>query len=160
MGCCTGCAGAETGATAAPTGSKRQTRTSVYHFPLNSRDEISICALMVCPGANFCISSIWFVQQVKQTVRGYCSSVSMIRSCLRHGPRALVPSVRLPSLTTFPIISIELLFNDLKFKYLKFKIPRNQPGILNCKGNHHFGFDKRKTDGNGKFLHSFPFCSF
>ena len=24
--------------------------------------------------------------------------------------------------------------------------------LRRCKGNHHFGFSKRKTDGNGKFL--------
>ena len=36
----------------------------------------------------------------------------MMSSCLRHGPRALVPSTRLPSLTTFPVISIFVDYND------------------------------------------------
>jgi len=41
-----------------------------------------------------------------------------------------------------------LLFIDLLFKDLKFKIPyqpeKPNPWILNCKGNHHFCFGKQK----------------
>ena len=36
-----------------------------------------------------------------------------------------------------------------------------QMGVLRrCKGNHHFGFSKRKTDGNGKFLALFSIYPF
>ena len=114
MACGAGCCAAA--GAAVVTGSKRHTRTSVYHLPLNSLEEMSICALMSCPGTMLWISLIWFVQQVRHTVFGYCSSVSMMRSCLRHGPLALVPSVRPPSLTTFPVISIYDVFIRFRCK--------------------------------------------
>lgn len=95
-----------------PSFSIRQAFTSVYHFPLNSRDSTFTDALMLSPMATASKSRALSPQSAMQTFRGNWSGVSRMNSCFTQAPFRPWPVCCGSFSISLPVISI--VFNYLK----------------------------------------------